>query len=60
MGGAGVDRVNFLLNAPETVPQAQVLASLRLFAREVMPQFAALPLPRLSASRPGLPALEPS
>jgi alkanesulfonate monooxygenase SsuD/methylene tetrahydromethanopterin reductase-like flavin-dependent oxidoreductase (luciferase family) len=36
----GVDRINFLLNAMETVPQEQVLASLRLFAREVMPKFA--------------------
>jgi len=36
---AGVDRVNFLLNALETVPQEQVLDSLRLFAREVMPHF---------------------
>ena len=37
---AGVDRVNFLLNALETIPQEQVLDSLRLFAREVMPHFA--------------------
>ena len=36
----GVDLVNFLLNANETVPQEQVLDSLRLFAREVMPAFA--------------------
>ncbi len=36
---AGVDQVNFLLNALETVPQEQVLASLRLFAHEVMPNF---------------------
>jgi alkanesulfonate monooxygenase SsuD/methylene tetrahydromethanopterin reductase-like flavin-dependent oxidoreductase (luciferase family) len=36
----GVDRVNFLLNAMEVIPQAEVLASLRLFAREVMPAFA--------------------
>jgi alkanesulfonate monooxygenase SsuD/methylene tetrahydromethanopterin reductase-like flavin-dependent oxidoreductase (luciferase family) len=36
----GVDRVNFLLNAMETIPQAEVLDSLRLFAREVMPAFA--------------------
>jgi hypothetical protein len=35
----GVDCVNFLLNALETVPQAEVLDSLRLFAREVMPAF---------------------
>ena len=36
----GVDRVNFLLNANEVIPQAEVLDSLRLFAREVMPAFA--------------------
>ena len=36
----GVDRINFLLNAAEVVPQEQVLASMRLFAKEVMPQFA--------------------
>ena len=35
----GVDCVNFLLNALETVPQAEVLDSLRLFAKEVMPAF---------------------
>ncbi len=35
----GVDRVNFLLNALETVPQEEVLKSLRLFAKEVMPHF---------------------
>ena len=37
---AGVDRINFLLNVVEMVPQEEVLASMRLFAREVMPQFA--------------------
>jgi alkanesulfonate monooxygenase SsuD/methylene tetrahydromethanopterin reductase-like flavin-dependent oxidoreductase (luciferase family) len=36
----GVDRVQFLLNAAETIPQQQVLDSLRLFATEVMPHFA--------------------
>jgi alkanesulfonate monooxygenase SsuD/methylene tetrahydromethanopterin reductase-like flavin-dependent oxidoreductase (luciferase family) len=35
----GVDGVNFLLNAMEVIPQEKVLASLRLFAREVMPAF---------------------
>jgi len=28
-----------LINTAETIPQAEVLASLRLFAREVMPGF---------------------
>ncbi len=36
----GVDRVGFMLNAAEIIPQEQVLASLRLFAKEVMPAFA--------------------
>jgi hypothetical protein len=36
----GADRINFLLNAAETVPQQEVLDSLRLFAKEVMPKFA--------------------
>ena len=35
----GVTGINFLLNAMEMIPQEQVLASLRLFAEEVMPQF---------------------
>ena len=35
----GVDQVNFLLNASELIPQDQVLESLRLFGREVMPHF---------------------
>jgi alkanesulfonate monooxygenase SsuD/methylene tetrahydromethanopterin reductase-like flavin-dependent oxidoreductase (luciferase family) len=36
----GVDRINFLLNAMETVPQQEVLDSLRLFAKDVMPRVA--------------------
>ena len=32
--------MNFLLNAVEVIPQDQVLDSLRLFAAEVMPNFA--------------------
>lgn len=35
----GVDLVNFILNAGEVIPQDQVLESLRVFAREVMPAF---------------------
>jgi len=35
----GVDEINFLLNASEVLPQQQVLDSLQLFAREVMPAF---------------------
>ncbi|MFQ5666686.1 MAG: LLM class flavin-dependent oxidoreductase [Candidatus Binatia bacterium] len=35
----GVDEVNFLLNAAEVLAQDEVLDSLRLFAREVMPAF---------------------
>jgi alkanesulfonate monooxygenase SsuD/methylene tetrahydromethanopterin reductase-like flavin-dependent oxidoreductase (luciferase family) len=36
----GVDQINFLLNTAEALPQQQVLESLRLFAREVMPAFS--------------------
>jgi len=36
----GVDGINFLVNAMETLPQEQVLESMRLFARDVMPRFA--------------------
>ena len=36
----GVDRVGFMLNAAEIIPQQHVLDSLRLFAEEVMPAFA--------------------
>jgi alkanesulfonate monooxygenase SsuD/methylene tetrahydromethanopterin reductase-like flavin-dependent oxidoreductase (luciferase family) len=35
----GLTGINFLLNGLEVVPQEQVLASMRLFANEVMPQF---------------------
>jgi len=56
----GVDRINFLLNALETVPQEEVLNSLRLFAREVMPVFKARS-ERPEAARPpgGTPARMP-
>ena len=37
----GVDRVNFILNCMEEIPPDKVLASLRLFATEVMPHFQA-------------------
>ena len=33
----GVDRMVFLINTGETIPQEKVLASMRLFAEEVMP-----------------------
>ena len=36
----GVDQLNFLMNACEVLPQEQVLESMRMFAREVMPAFA--------------------
>jgi alkanesulfonate monooxygenase SsuD/methylene tetrahydromethanopterin reductase-like flavin-dependent oxidoreductase (luciferase family) len=46
----GVDRINFLLNAMEVVPQQQVLDSLRLFAKEVMPKFASSGAPKVAAT----------
>jgi len=44
-----IDRVNLVLNAAEMVPQEQVLASLRLFAKEVMPAFAETPAKAVAA-----------
>lgn len=35
----GVDGINFMIQSLETISQEQVLASLRLFAKEVMPHF---------------------
>jgi hypothetical protein len=35
----GVDGINFIVNTAEVIPQEQVLASMRLFATEVMPAF---------------------
>jgi hypothetical protein len=35
----GLTGINFLLNGLEVIPQEQVLASMRLFAAEVMPHF---------------------
>jgi alkanesulfonate monooxygenase SsuD/methylene tetrahydromethanopterin reductase-like flavin-dependent oxidoreductase (luciferase family) len=35
----GIDAINFIVNAVETIPQDDVLASMRLFAAEVMPRF---------------------
>jgi len=42
----GVDGVNFILNAADVIPQQQVLDSLRLFAREVLPAFRPAPVAR--------------
>lgn len=46
----GVDQLNFLVNACEVLPQEQVLESMRLFAREVMPAFERGPTPRESGA----------
>jgi alkanesulfonate monooxygenase SsuD/methylene tetrahydromethanopterin reductase-like flavin-dependent oxidoreductase (luciferase family) len=35
----GVDSINFMVNCVERIPQQQVLDSMRLFAKEVMPAF---------------------
>jgi alkanesulfonate monooxygenase SsuD/methylene tetrahydromethanopterin reductase-like flavin-dependent oxidoreductase (luciferase family) len=40
----GLTGINFLVNALETVPQDDVLDSMRLFASEVMPRFRSEPL----------------
>ena len=36
----GVDRINFLVQTPVGIPQPDVMKSLELFTREVLPQFA--------------------
>jgi hypothetical protein len=35
----GVDRMVFIINTAEVIPQEKVLQSLRLFAEQVMPAF---------------------
>src|SRR4029453_18461955 len=47
----GVGRGNCLLNTVEAIPQAEVLDSLRLFAKEVMPAFAESKTPVAGGSR---------
>jgi alkanesulfonate monooxygenase SsuD/methylene tetrahydromethanopterin reductase-like flavin-dependent oxidoreductase (luciferase family) len=47
----GVDRVNFLLNTVEAIPQTEVLDSMRLFAKDVMPAFAESKTPVAGGSR---------
>jgi len=39
----GIEEVGFLLNSAEVVTHEQIMASLRLFGREVMPHFQAKP-----------------
>ena len=50
----GVDQLNFLVNACEVLPQEQVLESMRLFAREVMPAFRRSRAPRRDAGSASL------
>ena len=50
----GADGVNFIINSHNVVPQQEVLDSLRLFAREVMPHFDPLAKSRLDAALAGL------
>ena len=52
----GVDRINFLLNAVETVPQQEVLDSLRLFAKEVMPAFGGSSQSTVQSSQSRVPS----
>ena len=48
----GCDGIMFLVNSKQTIPQEQVLNSLRLFAKEVMPKFKD-PAP-VDVRRPGV------
>jgi alkanesulfonate monooxygenase SsuD/methylene tetrahydromethanopterin reductase-like flavin-dependent oxidoreductase (luciferase family) len=52
----GVDRMAFLINFDQVIPQEKILNSLRLFAEQVMPAFAEPPKPALTT----VPALESS
>ena len=62
----GVDGINFVLNTSEMIPHETVLASLRLFAAEVMPRFrtaaeAAAPVPTVltrSATTTGVQSVQ--
>ncbi|HVR30927.1 MAG TPA: LLM class flavin-dependent oxidoreductase [Thermoanaerobaculia bacterium] len=47
----GVDQINFILNVSDVLSQEQVLDSLRLFAREVMPGFAPAARPSTAEGR---------
>jgi alkanesulfonate monooxygenase SsuD/methylene tetrahydromethanopterin reductase-like flavin-dependent oxidoreductase (luciferase family) len=56
----GVDRMVFIINTGEQLPQERVLRSLRLFAEQVMPAFdrdASAAKPKRRSSRPGEPAM---
>jgi alkanesulfonate monooxygenase SsuD/methylene tetrahydromethanopterin reductase-like flavin-dependent oxidoreductase (luciferase family) len=47
----GVEEINFMLNIGEAIPQEEVLASMRMFARDVMPAFTkAADSPQTAAS----------
>ena len=48
----GCDGIMFLVNSKQVIPQEQVLNSLRLFAKEVMPKFKD-PAP-IDVTRPGI------
>ena len=43
---AGADQLVFMIQAREHLPQADILESLRLFGREVMPHFSQQRRPR--------------
>jgi len=52
----GVDRMVFIINTGEQVPQERVLRSLRLFAEQVMPAFDREAPATRAKRRPGRPA----
>jgi alkanesulfonate monooxygenase SsuD/methylene tetrahydromethanopterin reductase-like flavin-dependent oxidoreductase (luciferase family) len=53
----GVDRMCFLINFDQVIPHQKILASLKRFAKEVMPAFAEPPKPSLT-TLPDLDAVE--
>ena len=50
----GADHMNLILNMMEVIPQEEVLDSLRLFAKEVMPHFRDQPSPAAARTRAGV------
>jgi alkanesulfonate monooxygenase SsuD/methylene tetrahydromethanopterin reductase-like flavin-dependent oxidoreductase (luciferase family) len=52
----GVDRMVFIINTGEQIPQGRVLRSLRLFAEQVMPAFDRVVPPATAKRRSGRPA----
>jgi hypothetical protein len=51
--GVGINEMNMVLNIGEAIPQEDVLASMRMFAKEVMPAFTKPPNGIVATATPG-------